>query len=184
MDARDVSSPESNSRWRTYRQPLPSTPDTPLQLPKVKLLTPSTPQSPLSVKKCPRTPQLKLLTPLKPTSPYLLSSRLHPLLSINFKSRCNSWQNLTPDCARGLEWDSVIDYRSPRTRHRWDNVSPLRGSPANRLFCWAFTFEEQLETVDLQDGEVDHDVFPLTDLDRDVTHDLTIKDYEYLPPTL
>eukprot|EP00092_Neocalanus_flemingeri_P106609 GFUD01136794.1.p1 GENE.GFUD01136794.1~~GFUD01136794.1.p1 ORF type:complete len:158 (-),score=45.91 GFUD01136794.1:33-506(-) len=48
MDARDVSSPESNSRWRTYRQPLPSTPDTPLQLPKVKLLTPSTPQSPLS----------------------------------------------------------------------------------------------------------------------------------------
>ena len=99
------------------------------------LTQPSTPQSTLSVRKCPTTFQPKLLTPVKPSTPFLLSSRLKHLL-VPRTSRAHSWPDLTPECAQGLEWDTVLDYRTPDTRQRWENVSPLRGSPAIRLFSW------------------------------------------------
>ena len=141
--------------------------------------SPATPNSPLSVRKCPQTPQLKLVVPLKPISPFFLTSKLHHLLVFPSKSRSHSWPNQTPECARGLQWDTVLDYRTPGMRDRWDNVSPLRGSPARRLFSWAF--EGQL---DVSLPVVENDVFPLKDLDNDVIHDLTAKEYEFLPPTL
>merc|ERR1712025_1171915 len=75
------------------------------------------PQSPVSVKKFPVIPSLQLLTPLKPLTPSLsfkpstptfpLSSRLQHLLVA--RSRVNSWPDMTPDCARGLEWDAVLE---------------------------------------------------------------------------
>ena len=165
MDQRDISTPRSERK--------PIIPD--------QFLTqtqPSTPQSPQSVRKCPRTPQLKLLTPLKPPNSFLLSSRLKFLL-VSRTSRAHSWPDLTPECARGLEWDPVLDYRTPDTRERWENVSPLRGSPAKRLFSWAFEGQLLLPSYPVVD-----DVFPLTDLDNDVTHDLTVKEYNFLPSTL
>jgi len=149
---------------------------------------PCIPQSPSSVKKRPVTPSLKLLTPIKPTTPSLpfspststfpLSSRLQHLLVS--RSRVNSWPDMTPECARGLEWDTVLEYRSPYSRNKWEYLSPLGGSPARRLFSWAF--EGQLEYVSCPG--VPDEVFPLTDLDHEVRHDLTCKDYEFLPSVI
>ena len=82
----------------------------------------STPQSLLSARKCPTPPQPKLLTAVKPSTPFLLSSRLKHLL-VPRTSRAHSWPDLTPECAQGLEWDTVLDYRTPDARQRWENVS-------------------------------------------------------------
>ena len=138
----------------------------------------STPQSLLSARKCPTPPQPKLLTAVKPSTPFLLSSRLKHLL-VPRTSRAHSWPDLTPECAQGLEWDTVLDYRTPHTRQRWENLSPLRGSPAIRLFSWAFEGQLSLSSYPVVD-----DVFPLTDLDNNVTHDLTVKEYDFLPSTI
>ena len=70
--------------------------------------------------------------------------------------------------------------RSPYSSQKWEYLSPLGGSPAKRLFSWAF--EGQLEYVGCP-GVTD-EVFPLTDLDQQVTHDLTAKDYEFLPSVI
>ena len=145
---------------------------------KIFLTQPSTPQSTLSVRKCPTTPQPKLLTPVKPSTSFLLSSRLKHLL-VPRTSRAHSWPDLTPECAQGLEWDTVLDYRTPDTRQRWENVSPLRGSPAIRLFSWSFEGQLLLSGYPVVD-----DVFPLKDLDNNVTHDLTVEEYDFLPSTI
>ena len=52
--------------------------------------------------------------------------------------RADSWLDATPECARGLEWDNVFDFRSPNTQLKWEAVTPLTGSPARRLFSWTF----------------------------------------------
>ena len=152
---------------------------------------PCIPQSPYSVKKRPVTPSLKLLTPLKPmtptfpfspsTSTFSLSSRLKHLL-VSPRSRANSWPDITPECARALEWDTVLEYRSPYSKNKWEFVSPLGGSPAKRLFSWAFEGQLELEYVGCP-GVID-EVFALTDLDQQVTHELTAKDFEFLPSVI
>ena len=68
---------------------------------------------------------------------------------------------------------------SPYSSKKWECMSPLGGSPAKRLFSWAF--DEQLEIEYVGRPGVVEEVFPLTDLDHEVTHDLSIKDYEFLP---
>ena len=161
---------------------------TPVRSERKSFLTPNflsktiscTPQSPLSVKKRPTTPNLKLLTPLKPSTPsFLLSSTRLQHLFVT-RTRAQSWPDLTPECARGLEWDTVLDYRTPLSRDKWEYLSPLRGSPAKRLFSWAF--EGQLEFVSFPGLE--DEVFPLKDLDQNVTHELTVNEYEFLPSVI
>ena len=76
-----------------------------------------------------------------------------------------------------MEWDTVLDYRTPSSRDKWEYLSPIRGSPARRLFSW--TFEGQLEFVSYPGLE--DEVFPLKDLDQNVTHELTVKEYDFLP---
>merc|ERR1712179_580770 len=81
---------------------------------------PCAPNSPERVKKHPVTPSssLKLLSPFKPPTPTLpldpstptfpLSSRVQDLLVA--RSRASSWLDMTPECAKGLEWDTVLEY--------------------------------------------------------------------------
>ena len=71
----------------------------------------------------------------------------------------------------------MVEYRSPHCKELWEHSSPLRGSPAQRLFSWAF--EGQLEYLSYPG--LSDEVFPLKDLDHNVTHDLSVKDYEFLP---
>ena len=90
--------------------------------------------------------------------------------------RADSWLDVTPECARGLEWDDVFDFRSPNTQVKWEAVTPLTGSPARRLFSWNFD-DDELTMIET-------DVFPLKDLDSGVSHRLTAKEYDYLPYNL
>eukprot|EP00088_Acartia_fossae_P059485 TRINITY_DN7067_c1_g1_i10.p1 TRINITY_DN7067_c1_g1~~TRINITY_DN7067_c1_g1_i10.p1 ORF type:complete len:117 (-),score=15.75 TRINITY_DN7067_c1_g1_i10:560-910(-) len=96
--------------------------------------------------------------------------------------RRNSWCVSTPECAKGLEWSpSIMDQRTPRTDQYWQ-PSPLRGTPARRLFSWSWDGEfsqENKEVVDTLEAKV-----PLTDLNSRTTYMLDIDDYERLPPVL
>ena len=91
-----------------------------------------------------------------------------------------SWLSMTPEGVKGLEWDTVLEYRSPNSQAKWDYLSPLIGSPARKLFSW--DFDGLMEYVTCQ-GVTD-EVFPLTDLDQQVTHELTARDYEFLPSVI
>ena len=74
----------------------------------------------------------------------------------------------------------MLDFRTPCTRTKWDTVSPLKGSPARRLFSW--TFEGQLWVSGVP--VIEDDVFPLKDLDNDVIYEITAKEYDFLPSNL
>jgi len=65
--------------------------------------------------------------------------------------------------------------------------SPLRGTPAKRVFSWGWEGEFELDswTEDEIDGEVfDTSTIPFTDLDAKVTHNLHLEDFNNLPPTI
>ena len=73
-----------------------------------------------------------------------------------------------------------MGYSAPATKIRWDTVSPLKGSLARRLFSW--TFEGQLGVSGVP--VVEDYVFPLKDLENDVIHEITAKEYDFLPSTM
>ncbi|XP_023327843.1 uncharacterized protein LOC111700978 isoform X1 [Eurytemora carolleeae] len=117
-------------------------------------------------------------TPFGRSSPFAFLHRLTP-------SRRNSWSANTPECARDLEWCNYVDCNTPRSRARWEFKSPLKGSPAKRLFSWGWEgeFNESLD-VDSDSEVFEEGYIPLTDLNSRVTHMLHIRDFESLPSTL
>merc|ERR550519_652245 len=68
--------------------------------------------------------------------------------------RHQSWPDYTPETARDLVWSSPIDPRSPESMKKWE-VSPLRGSPARRLFSWPdwSQLEDASSPIDQTAGE-------------------------------
>ena len=73
--------------------------------------------------------------------------------------RRHSWGGCTPETARDLQWSSPLDARSPFSTVLWEG-SPLRGSPAKRLFSWS-SWQREAE----QSEEDDDLVFDLKQLE-------------------
>ena len=82
---------------------------------------------------------------------------------------------------------------------RWE-ASPLRGSPARRLFSWPGWNQLEVSNTSTEEtgGEIlvfriedlsleetfREEVFLLKDLDNNVTHNFTLNDNRCLPPTM
>ena len=62
----------------------------------------------------------------------------------------HSWRDCTPEAARDLQWSSPLDARSPFSTVLWEG-SPLRGSPAKRLFSWSSWQGEAQEEEEEED---------------------------------
>jgi len=147
-------------------------------------------KSPLnkSLLKAGSTPCKTPLSGMKLGSPFRLATTPLRLMDRLTPNRRNSWCVNTPECCKDLEWSPRLDYRSPRTQQRWEFNSPLRGSPAKRLFSWGWEGEFDLPWI--EDEPMDDSAFatenfiPFTDLDSRITHLLHVRDYESLPPTI
>jgi len=126
-----------------------------------------------------------LRSPFGMASPLRLIQRLTP--------RRNSWGACTPECSKDLEWSPHVNYVTPRSRRHWEFDSPLRGTPAKRVFSWGWDGEFS-ESNWIEDDIIDEafegsgsdekNFFPLKDLDSRVTHMLHYKDYDSLPSFL
>ena len=47
----------------------------------------------------------------------------------------------------------MLDFRTPCTRTKWDTVSPLKGSPARRLFSWTIDGQLGVSSVPVVDDD-------------------------------
>jgi len=86
------------------------------------------------------------------------------------RDRMDSWDVQTPTEATNLEWDDHVDFTTPFSRFLWTPATPLVGSPAMRLFSWAFEDLEEFEDHGLGERIEDHGLGERIKIEVDGAH--------------